>query len=446
MVSVITNFSRITILSYVIIFTLIDCVLLFEPKLKEGLNSILVTIQAVMIVLFLVNGSVVLYFSTEEPRILLLLVLELLFLLVFALVINKITVPVSKGLINNVLFLISMSLITLERLNLARAARQFIFLIAGVLLSVLTVYVLRKIPQINKLTFAFAGIGIVLLLLVGLMGVVEYGAKLSLSFGSVSIQPSEFVKLSYLFFISGCIVTFKDFKGFLFAGIGAAIHILVLIYSKDLGTAFIFLVTYIFLIFIAYKNYLVLALELFLGIAGGFIAYNMFPHIQRRFVAWSDPLSVVEDQGYQISQSLFAVGTGSWLGSGLNNGLPNKIPVVVKDFIFAAISEEMGAIVAMCLIIIYMCTFIMIFNVSFNCSYSFYMLITSGFAIIFAIQTILNIGGVIKFIPSTGVTLPLISYGGSSLVSLLIGIFITECSEDLWHLPSKRKRNYNNKR
>ncbi len=446
MVSVITNFSRITILSYVIIFTLIDCVLLFEPKLKEGLNSILVTIQAVMIVLFLVNGSVVLYFSAEEPRIILLLVLELLFLLIFALVINKITVPVSKGLINNVLFLISMSLITLERLNLTRAARQFIFLIAGVMLSILVVYILRKIPQINRLTFVFGGTGIVLLLLVGLMGVVEYGAKLSLSFGSVSIQPSEFVKLSYLFFISGCIVTFKDFKGFLFAGIGAALHILVLIYSKDLGTAFIFLVTYIFLIFIAYKNYIVLAIELFLGIAGGFIAYNMFPHIQRRFVAWSDPLSVVEDQGYQISQSLFAVGTGSWLGSGLNNGLPNKIPVVVKDFIFAAISEEMGAIVAMCLIIIYMCTFIMIFNVSFNCTYSFYMLVTSGFAIIFAIQTILNIGGVIKFIPSTGVTLPLISYGGSSLVSLLIGIFITECSEDLWHLPSKRKRNYINKR
>ena len=110
MVSVITNFSRITILSYVIIFTLIDCVLLFEPKLKEGLNSILVTIQAVMIVLFLVNGSIVLYYSAEEPRILLLLVLELIFLLVFALVINKLTVPVSKGLINNVLFLISTSL------------------------------------------------------------------------------------------------------------------------------------------------------------------------------------------------------------------------------------------------------------------------------------------------------------------------------------------------
>ena len=127
MVSVITNFSRITILSYVIIFTLIDCVLLFEPKLKEGLNSILVTIQAVMIVLLLVNGSIVLYYSTEEPRILLLLVLELLFFSIFALVINKITVPVSKGLINNVLFLISMSLITLERLSLTRAARQFIF-------------------------------------------------------------------------------------------------------------------------------------------------------------------------------------------------------------------------------------------------------------------------------------------------------------------------------
>lgn len=439
MVSVITNFSRITILSYIIIFTVIDCILLFEYKLSEVLRSILATIQAVMIVLFLVNSSLVLFFSKEEPKIIILLILELLYLLVFSVVINNITVPVSKGLVNNVLFFISMSFVVLERLNMARAVRQFIFSIVGLTGAVIVILALRRISQITKYTFLLGGLGIISLMLVGLLGVVEYGAKLSLSFGSVSIQPSEFVKLAYLFFISGCIVTFKDYRGFLIAGIGAALHILVLIYSRDLGTALIFLVTYVFLIFIAYKNYIVLGIELFIAFAGGIFAYNYFPHIQRRFIAWSDPLSVVEDQGYQISQSLFAIGTGSWLGSGINNGMPNKIPVVVKDFIFAAISEEMGTIVAICVIIIYMCTFIMLFNVSYNCSYSFYMLVTSGFAIIFAIQTILNIGGVIKFIPSTGVTLPLISYGGSSLVSMFVGFFIAECSEDLWHLPARRK-------
>ena len=107
-------------------------------------------------------------------------------------------------------------------------------------------------------------------------GNVEYGAKLSLSFGSISIQPSEFVKLTYLFFISGCIVTYKDMRGFLFSTIGAALHVLVLVFSKDLGTAMIFLVAYVFIIFIAYKNYIVLSLEFIVAIAGGIFAYNKF--------------------------------------------------------------------------------------------------------------------------------------------------------------------------
>lgn len=439
MVSVITSFSRITILCYILIFTIIDSALLFENKFSEAVSSVLATIQAVMIVLFLINSSAVIYFSKEEPKILILLVLELLFLLCFSLVLKYLTVPVSKGLTNNVLLFLCFSFVTLERLNLTRAVRQFIFSIVGLIFAFLVIVILRRISQITRFTFVFGGVGVLSLLSVGLLGVVEYGAKLSLSFAGISIQPSEFVKLAYIFFIAGCIVTFKDYRGFLFAGFGAALHILVLIYSKDLGTALIFLVTYVFMIFIAYKNYIVLALELFIAAAGGTFVYNKFPHIQRRFIAWSDPLSVVEDQGYQISQSLFAIGTGGWLGSGIDNGLPTKIPVVVKDFIFAAISEEMGTIVAICLILMYMCTFIMLFNVAFNCSNSFYMLVVSGFAIIFAIQTILNIGGVIKFIPSTGVTLPLISYGGSSLVSMFAGIFIAQASEDLWHLPFRNK-------
>ncbi len=440
MVSVLTSFSRITILAYIIIFTFIDCILLFEYNISEAVASILSTIQTVMIVLFLVNSATVLYFATEDPRIILLTALQLLFLAVFAITINAMTLPASKALINNILLLLCFSFIFLERLSMERAIRQFSFSIMSLIIAAVIIAILRKIPSINRYMFVFAAVGIIALILVSLLGKVEYGAKLSLSIGNMSIQPSEFAKLSYIFFISGCIVTWKDYRGFLVAGIGAALHVLVLVFSKDLGTALIFLLTYVFLIFIAYKNYIVLTIELAVGITGGLLAYNLFPHIQTRFLAWSDPLSVIDNQGYQVSQSLFAIGTGGWFGSGLCNGMPTKIPVVVKDFIFAAVSEEMGTIVALCLILIYLCTAIMIFNVSYNCTYSFYMLVVSGFAIIFAIQTVLNIGGVIKFIPSTGVTLPFISYGGSSLLSMFIGIFISECSNDLWRMPKKSRR------
>ena len=441
MVSVITSFSRITILAYIIIFTIIDLIQLFEPKLNETVGNILATIQSVMIFLFLCNSAAVIYFAKEDARIIMLTAFQLIFLIFVAIIINNITVPVSRGLINNVLLLLCFSFVFTERLNYDKSFRQLINALVSLIFAVIVIYFLRKIPDISRYLFVFAAIGIAALLLVSFLGNVEYGAKLSFNILGARIQPSEIVKISYLFFIAGCIVTFRDFRGYLFSTIGAAIHVLVLVYSRDLGTALVFLVAYVFLTFIAYKNYYLISLELGGAILAGIIAFKAFPHIQTRFIAWSDPLSVVDDQGYQISQSLFAIGTGGWLGSGLGNGMPAKIPVVITDFIFAAISEEMGALIAICLIIIYMAATVMIFNIAFKCSNSFYMLVVSGIGIIFAIQTILNIGGVIKFIPSTGVTLPFISYGGSSLLSMFIGFFIAECSEELWH-PAKGLKRY----
>ncbi|SFN43142.1 cell division protein FtsW, lipid II flippase [Pseudobutyrivibrio sp. UC1225] len=440
MVSVITSFSRITILSYIIIFTIIDLLQIFEPKFSEAVSSVLTTIQAVMIVLFLCNSVAVLYFAKEDFNIILLAVFQLGFLVITAILLNSLSVPASKALINNVLLMLCFSFVAIERLNIDKSVRQLINGVFSLIMAVAVIYILRKIPEISRYLLAFAVIGIMALLAISFIGNVEYGARLSFNVLGIRIQPSELVKLTYLFFIAGCIVTFKDFRGYLFSTLGAAAHVLVLVHSKDLGTALIFLVAYVFLTFIAYKNYILLGLEIGGAIVGGIIAFNAFPHIQTRFVAWLDPLSVVDNQGYQISQSLFAIGTGSWLGSGINNGMPAKIPVVVSDFIFAAISEEMGAVVAACLIIIYMCSTIMILNMAFSCSNSFYMLVVSGIAVIFGIQTVLNIGGVIKFIPSTGVTLPFISYGGSSLLSMFIGFFIAECSEDLWRTAKGRRR------
>ncbi len=406
--------------------------LIFEPKLNEAFVSIISTMQAVMVFMFHINASFVLFLAKKDTDIVVLTVIQLMLFATIIYSLSKLSYDRYKGITNNVLILLSFGFIFLERLSMDRAVRQLIFAIVSVVISWVVIWILRRIETINRFLPVFLGIGIIGLLLVNFVGKVEYGAKLSLSFGRFSVQPSEFVKLSFLFFIVACIVTYRDNRGFWISSVGALVHVLILIASKDLGTAFIFLLAYVFVTFVAYKNYIVLILELAAGFVSGIIAYMVFPHIQSRFIAWADPLSVVDNQGYQISQSLFAIGTGGWLGSGLCKGAPNKIPVVAKDFIFAAISEEMGAIVGICLIIIYMCTFIMILNVAFNCMNSFYMLVDTGIGIIFAVQTILNIGGVIKFIPSTGVTLPFISYGGSSLLSMLVAVFIIMGSDDLW--------------
>ena len=434
MVSVVISFSRITILSFVFVFTVIDLFQLFEFKFSEALSSVLSTIQAVMVTLFLINTSIILYIVKQDSKIMGLLLLQLILFLFINVFLNKLTEPASKALIYNLFFFLSLSFVTLERLNLNSGIKQFVFTIVAAAIAFLLILLLRNLWKIQRFMFVFAAIGLILLIIVFFAGSVEYGAKLSLSIAGIRVQPSEFVKILYLFFISGCIVTYKDFRGFLFASVGAALHVVVLVLSRDLGTALIFLMTYLLLIFIAYKNYLVLSLELSVALLGGIFAYNKFPHIQSRFIAWTDPLSVVDDKGYQISQSLFAIGTGGWFGSGFTNGMPTKIPVVANDFIFAAISEEFGAIVAICVIICFMCFSVMLFNVAFNCTDSFYMLVVNGIGIIFSVQSILNIGGVIKFIPSTGVTLPFVSAGGSSLLSMFISFFIVECCNDMIYL------------
>ena len=135
---------------------------------------------------------------------------------------------------------------------------------------------------------------------------------------------------------------------------------------------------------------------------------------------WKDPWAYRETGGYQLSESLFAIGTGGFTGLGLGKGMPYYIPVNESDFIFSAICEELGVIFGLCLILIYVSGFIAMANIAMKCKNPFYKYMTFGFAISYIIQVFLNIGGVTKFIPSTGVTLPLVSYGISSVFSTLI--------------------------
>ena len=181
------------------------------------------------------------------------------------------------------------------------------------------------------------------------------------------------------------------------------------------------------------------------------MAYKLFTHVQNRVIAWLDPLSVIDNQGYQVSQSLFAIGTGGWFGSGLGQGMPDKIPVVTKDFVFAAISEEMGGVVALCLIFVCISCLLMFFNISMSVKDSFYKLVALGLGTVYGIQVFLTLGGVIKFIPSTGVTLPLVSYGGSSLLSTMIlfaviqGLYIIRNDQESETEDGKTKRTKRNR-
>ena len=149
-----------------------------------------------------------------------------------------------------------------------------------------------------------------------------------------------------------------------------------------------------------------------------------------------NPWADIDNTGYQITQSLFAIGTGGWFGMGLCQGMPNRIPVVEKDFIFAAISEEMGAIFAICVLLICLGCFIQFYDDRNPDAGHVYKIIAVGLGMEYVVQVFLTVGGVTKFIPSTGVTLPFVSYGGSSIVttfllfSIIQGLYIIKRNDE----------------
>lgn len=335
-------------------------------------------------------------------------------------------------LLNNMCMLLSVGFIMLCRLSLPSATKQLLIVAAGSAVSLVIPVMIRKMKFLKDLTWAYAGIGIVLLAAVLVLASTSYGAKLSL----MGIQPSEVIKITFVFFMASLLCTKVDFRKVVLATIVAVIHVGILVLSRDLGSAVIFFVTYLVLIYVATRNPSYLFLGLGGGCVGSVIAYHLFGHVRQRVSAWKDPMAVYQNEGYQIVQSLFAIGTGGWFGMGLCQGSPEKIPVVKNDFIFSAICEELGGIFAICLILVCTSFFLMIVTIALKIRNPFYKLIALGLGTEYAFQVFLTIGGATKFIPMTGVTLPLVSYGGSSvmctilMLAIIQGLYILREDED----------------
>lgn len=322
-------------------------------------------------------------------------------------------------LLNNMCMLISISMIMLTRLSFDKAFRQFIFLVVGCLGMLIIPLFLQKGSLFRRFSAIYFILGVTLLVYVLFMGSTSYGAKLNISVAGISFQPSEFVKIIFVFFIASMLYKNSSSKRIFLTSCLSAVFVLLLVASKDLGGALLYFMAYLVMIYIASKRLLYLIAGIF-GLGGACVAgYFLFSHVQTRVSVWLDPTADIDNQGYQICQSLFGIGTGGWFGFGIGEGLPSKIPVVEKDFIFSAISEEFGAIFAIGLIVLCISCFLMIVHVSMQMKDVFYKYVAMGLATLYATQVILTVGGAIKFIPSTGVTLPLVSYGGSSLLSTL---------------------------
>lgn len=374
------------------------------------------------IVIFMIHfiGYGTLFLQHPELGLVILYVGEVvLFLLV--LLLYRIFYPkLSKLIMRNMLMLLTISFIMLTRLSFNMAVKQVIIVAVSFAVCLFLPYFMKTIGWLRRLGWIYGMSGIVLLLIVLVIGKANHGATNWLIIAGISVQPSELVKLLYVLSLASLFWKSTSFRRICAVTVMAAVHVMLLVLQNDLGGALIFFITYIFILYVATAKPLYLFAGLISGSLAASVAYKLFNHVRVRVIAWENPFKYIDNEGYQITQSLFAIGTGGWFGMGLNRGLPTDIPVVESDFIFSAISEELGGLFAICIILIYASCFVMFINMALELEDRFYRLVAIGFAVMFVFQVILSIGGVIKFIPSTGVTLPLISQGGSSVFTTIV--------------------------
>ena len=407
----------------------------FKGSSEDKKLSIYRAQRAVTVLLYLLCSAVLLIEKFTVKRSVV-LGLGLLFYIVFIILYQNIYKGLSRLVLNNMMLCLMIGFIMQIRLNLADGLKQLLMGSVAMAVCLLVPYLIERFSVWEKLAIPYVIAGLLLLVLVFVIGVEHYGAKNWIVIGGFELQPSEFVKIIYVFFIASMLSRRTDFKWCVLVTILAAAHVGILVLEKDLGGALIYFFTYLMMLYVATGRWQYILAGLGLGAGAAVVAYKLFSHIQIRVMAWRDPWSHINNEGYQICRSLFAIGTGGIMGMGLGQGLPESVPVVESDFIFSAISEELGVVFALCLILVYISSFIMFINIALKMKNQFYKLCAFGLGVVVMFQVFICIGGATKFIPSTGVTLPLISYGGSSLIATVI---IFAVIQGMYVLDNRRK-------
>ena len=229
------------------------------------------------------------------------------------------------------------------------------------------------------------------------------------------------VKFLYVFYLASKLKEKMSMAGVVGTGLVTLGIVGSMVYQKDLGGALIFFVVYVIALYCASGRFFMLVGGFGLLIGAAFAAFKLFYHVRVRMQTWLDPWQDPAGGGYQVLQSVFAIASWGFLGRGLGRGIPQKIPVVERDFIFSAICEEFGSFFGICIIVLFITFFYIGIKTALRGRKDFNVNLALGFTVLISFQFFLIIGGVIKLIPLTGVTMPFISYGGTSVVvSLLI--------------------------
>ena len=332
-----------------------------------------------------------------------------------------------------------LGLVMVRRLDFAeeasRAPAQTVWAVVGVGVFVATLVLIRDHTVIDRYRYliGIAALAFLLMPLLPIIGKEVNGARIWLGLGGMSFQPGEVAKLGLVAFFASYLAETRGLLTVATNRLGPfhvpparafgpilvvwAISLSVLVFEKDLGLSLLVFGIFVLMLYIATGRpaYAVVGVGMF-G-AGAFAAWTLFSHVAARVGTWLDPWAKYDSDGFQVAQSLFAMGTGGVLGVGLGQGRPDLIPEVGTDFIFAAFGEEMGLVGTTALLL---CYFLLIgrgLHVATRCRDDFGQLLAAGLTVLFGLQVFVILGGVTRLLPLTGLTLPFISYGGSSLVA-----------------------------
>ena len=338
------------------------------------------------------------------------------------------------------MLLASLGLIMIGRLKPALFLTQMRWLLLGLIVYLFLVFLGERVLRLLSYPYLLGVFCLLLLCSALFFGTEIGGSRNWIVFGPFAVQPSEFGKIVIIMFLAAYLTEHREvltlprhrllwlklpvlrFIAPLLLIWGIAI--LMFVVQRDLGSALLFFGIAVSMTYMATgrKSYVALAFAFFLGAAA--LSYSFFSHVRVRFNIWLDPWSDPSGSAYQVVQSLFALGSGGVWGAGFAHGHPNLIPEVHTDFIFAAIAEELGLLGSLGVMLVFALFFYRAIRIALGCREEARMLLAAGIAVVFLLQAFIIIAGVTKFLPLTGITLPFVSYGGSSMIAsfMLLGI------------------------
>jgi len=355
------------------------------------------------------------------------------------------TAPYADGaLLPLTAVLTAVGLVTIYRLDSEDGARQAVWVAVGVAVLVAALVALKRDYRVlESYRYLFGVAAVVLLLLPSVpgLGAEVNGVRLWVDLGPLQFQPGELAKICLIVFLAGYLREkrevlaqgrLKDF-GPLVAIWGAAM--LVIVQTNDLGSALLNFGIFLAMLYVATGRALFVAAGLALFVGGAAVLYNAIGHVQERVTTWLDPWDPdrVYDESYQLVQSLYSIANGGWEGTGLGRGTfastdgTELIPALRTDFVFSAIAQEIGLIGASALLLCFMLFVVRGMRIALRAQDGFSKLLAVGLTFGFALQTFVILGGVLRVVPLTGITLPFVSYGGTSIVAnflLLAGLLL----------------------